>query len=174
MPYGAEQPFDMLEQRAVRMNVQYSHCIFWVALWSGMSPHAVDVQTDASCPQCICKNALKPNSSWKTKPHCRHSMPLLHVLAHSCFEKEFRTGVSLCSVAIPGSSSHSEMDRVRPITPLVFIPFHGHNKIPADVSSCSPEHIPNKIKESTEHTTGKPQKVEQIFDQTVFFFLCKD
>lgn len=32
MPYGAEQAFDMLEQRDVRMNVQYSRCTFESAL----------------------------------------------------------------------------------------------------------------------------------------------
>lgn len=108
---------------------------FWVALWSFMSPHTVDVQTHASCPQCMWEH-FEVEFHLKDKA----SLPTQHV-TFPMFSPisvwiEFHDGVtlsrtsslfqlSLTSVAILGSLSHSKMDGVKPITAFVFFPFVG-------------------------------------------------
>lgn len=108
--------------------------LFWVALWSCMSPHIVAAQTDALCPRCICKNTLKLNFSWKTKPHSQHSMsvfpcPRPFMLSWRSYVHPACFTFSLSPVALLGSSLDSKMDGVHPVTAFVFFPCHGHSKL---------------------------------------------
>lgn len=131
----------------------------WVALWSGVSPHAVDVQTDALCPQCICKNTLKPGFSWKTKPHSQTQhvifffLLLPHVRAHLCFHD--RAALKSITISSPFQVFLSAPPRFRGVhhtvrrtecNQLLLLfssPFQGHSKpkLRGRFPRSPPEHI---------------------------------